>query len=86
MSHLSEFRNQREQHCARELHARLVPLCAVASHAELKSGVTTTRLYNNLTEDVPCMAFYDVKSAKLCNILDGEGVIEFTVFCVEQPF
>ena len=83
---MSVFRNQCEQHCTRELDARMVTLLAEGSHAEIKASVTTTRLYNNLTEDVPCMAFYGVKSARLRNILDGEGVIEFTVFCVEQPF
>ena len=32
------------------------------------------------------MAFDDVKYVKLCNIYEGEGVIGFTVFCVERPF
>ena len=85
-SQLSVFRNQCEQHCTRELDARLVTLIAEGTHAEIKASVTTTRLYKNLTENVPCMAFYDVKNAKLCNTYEGEGVIMFTVFCVERPF
>ena len=57
----------------------MVSLLAFGSHTEIKANVANTRLYNNLTEDVPCMAFYDVKNAKLCNIYEGEGVIMFTV-------
>ena len=76
---LSVFRNRCEQHCVREFEARMVTLLAEGSHAEIKASVTTTRLYKNLTEDVPCMAFYDVKNAKLCNIYEGEGVIMFTM-------
>ena len=83
---LSVFRNQCEQCCARELEARMVTLLAEGSHAEIKASVTTTRPYHNLTEDVSLMAFYDVKNAKLGNIYEGEGVIMFTVFCVERPF
>ncbi len=86
VTNLSVFRNQCEQYCARELEARMVTLLAEGSHAEIKASVTTTRLYKNLTEDVPLMAFYDVKNAKLCNIYEGEGVLMFTVFCVERPF
>ena len=69
---LSAFRKQCEQHCHRELEARLVLLVA---HAELRAVVTNTRLYHNLTESVSC---YDVKNARLCNICQGEGVILFT--------
>ena len=79
VTNMSVFRNQCEQRCARELEARMVTLLAEGSHAEIKASVTTTRLYNILTEDVPLMAFYDVKNAKLCNIYEGEGVIMFTV-------
>ncbi len=86
VTNLSVLRNQCEQHCARELEARMVTLLADGSHAAIRASVTTTRLYNLLTEDVPCMAFYDVKNAKLCNIYEGEGVIMLTVFCVERPF
>ena len=77
---LSAFRRQCEMHCLRELEARLVLLVAEGTHAEIKASVTTTRLYQNLTENVPCMGFYDVKNAKLCDIFKGEGVLLFTVF------
>ena len=75
---MSAFRKQCEQHCLRELEARLVLLVA-GKHAELKADVTNTRPYKNLTESVSCMGFYDVKNARLCNIFQGEGVILFTV-------
>ena len=86
VTNLSVFRNQCEQHCARELEARMVSLLAVGSHTEIKANVVNTRLYNTLTENVPLMAFYDVANVKLCNIYEGEGVILFTVFCFERPF
>ena len=63
MTKLSVFRNQCEQCCARELEAPMVTLLAEGSHAEIKASVTTTRLYQNLTEDVPFMAFYDLNHA-----------------------
>jgi hypothetical protein len=75
----SVFRRQCEQHCVRELEARMVLVVAEGSHAEIETRVTNTNLYHNLTEDASCMAFYDVKNAKLCNIYEGEGVIMFTV-------
>ena len=72
---LAAFRTQCEKHCARELEARLVSLVAEGSHIEIKASVTSTRLYQNLTDSVPCMGFYDVKNAKLCSIFEGEGPI-----------
>jgi hypothetical protein len=78
-THLSVFRRKCEQHCFRELEARMVLLVAEGSDAEIKTSVTNTQLYQILTEDASCMAFYDVKNAKLCNIYEGEGVIMFTV-------
>jgi hypothetical protein len=83
---LSVFRTTCEHHCARELEARMVSLLADGSHNELKASLTNTRLYQNLSEDVPLMAFYDVKNARLCHIVEGEGVLMLTVFCVESPF
>jgi hypothetical protein len=77
---LQAFRSQCEKHCLRELEARLVSIVAEGSHVEINASVTSTRLYQNLTDAVPCMAFYDVKNAKLCNIFEGEGYIIFTVF------
>ena len=35
--------------------------------------VTKTRLFANLTSQVPMMCFYDVKNAKLCAAEDGRG-------------
>ena len=75
---LSAFRTQCEKHCLRELEARLVPLVAEGTHVEIKANVTSTRLYQNLTESVPLMAFYDVKNAKLCKIFEGEGTEMFS--------
>ena len=76
---LAAFRTQCEKHCTRELEARLVSLVAEGSHIEIKASVTSSRLYQNLTDSVPCMAFYDVKNAKLCSIFEGEGPIVFIV-------
>ena len=86
VTNLSVFKTTCEHHCARELEARMVSLLADGSHNELKASLTNTRLYQNLSEDVPLMAFYDVKNARLCHIVGGEGVLMFTVFCVERPF
>jgi hypothetical protein len=77
---LAAFRIQCEQHCHRELEARLVSILAEGSHIEICTSVTNTRLYTNLTASVSCMAFYDVKNAKLCNIYEGEGYMMATVF------
>ena len=81
VTELSAFREQHwcEQHCLRELEARMVLLVAEGTHAEIKASVTTTRLYQHLTESVPCMGFYDVKNAKLCSLLECEGVIMYSV-------
>ena len=71
---LSQFRQECEKSCRRELDARVVTVLASGTHAEINANVTSTRLYQNLTENAPCMGFYDVKNAKLCNIYDGEGL------------
>ena len=86
VTNLSVFRTECEHHCARELEARMVSLLAAGSHTELNASLTSTRLYKNLTEDVSLMAFYDVKNARLCHIVGGEGVLMLTVCCVERPF
>ena len=72
---VSSFRTECEEHCRRELEARLVLLVMEGDHMEIQKSVTTTRLYQNLTEDVPLMGFYDVKNARLCNIFEGEGLM-----------
>ena len=52
----------------------LVPLVAVGSHVEIQANLTNTRLYQTVAESATLMAFDDVKSAKLCNVYEGEGV------------
>ena len=71
---MSCFRADCEQHCRRELEARLVALVTEGDHADIKKSVTATRLYVNLTDEVPFMGFYDVKNARLCSIFEGEGL------------
>ena len=39
---------------------------------DTKNLLTSCRLYKNLGEHVPFVAFYDVKNARLCNVFDGE--------------
>ena len=75
---MSAFRRPCEQHCLRELEARMVLSVAEGAHAEINASVTTTRPCHNLIEAVPCMGFHDVKNAKLCNIFEGEGIMLFT--------
>ena len=58
---MSSFRTECEEHCRRELEARLVLLVMEGDHMEIQKSVTTTRLYHNLTEYVPFMGLYDVK-------------------------
>jgi hypothetical protein len=55
------------------LDARVITVLAEGTHVEIGASGTKTRLYQNLTDSVPLMAFYDVKNAKLCNIFEGEG-------------
>ena len=71
---VSAFRMECEQHCKQELEARVVSLAVQGIHVEIKQEVTNTRLYQNLTEEVPFMGFYDVKNARLCSIFEGEGL------------
>ena len=59
---MDSFRNKCEAHAQRELEARSVSLVADGTHAIL-------------TASVSCMGFYDVKSAKLTNIFEGEGFL-----------
>ncbi len=73
------LRSQCEQHCARELEARMVLVVAQGTNNDIQTTVTNTQLYQILTMDASVMDFYDVKNAKLCNIYEGEGVIMFTV-------
>ena len=86
VTELSAFREQHwcEQHCLRELEARMVLLVADGTHAEIKASVTTTRLYQHLAESAPCMGFYDVKNAKLCN-REALSCALCTKLCFERP-
>ena len=52
----------------------MVAILAEGSHVEINANLTQTRLYQNLTDKVRCMGFYDVKNAKLCNVYHGEGL------------
>ena len=70
---LAGFRAQCEIHCRKELDARVVSLVAEGTGVEIQATVTSTRLYKNLTEEVPFMGFYDCKNAKLCNVFEGQG-------------
>ena len=68
---LASFRSDCEEHCRRELEARLVALVVDGDHLDMQKSVTEARLYQNLTESVPLMGFYDVKSAR-CAISSKE--------------
>ena len=70
---LSAFRRSCEEHCQREIEARIVFLASHGSHIELQKSLTSCRLYQNLTAAAPCMAVYDVKNAKLCKVGAGEN-------------
>ena len=83
---LKTFRTQCEKACLFELEGRLVPLVAQGSHVEINANVTSTRLYRNLTEAVPLIAFYDVKNAKLCKIFAGEGLTHREPLLDEDDF
>ena len=47
---------------------------------------STRRLYQNLTDAAPCMGFYDVKNAKLCNIYEGENLMHREPLFDEDDF
>ena len=71
---VTSSRAQCEEYCRRELEVRLVVLVSEGDHAEIRNSVTNTRLYQNLTDEVPFMGFYDVKNARLCTIFEGQGL------------
>ena len=70
---VANFRAQCEVHCKQELEARVVALVREGNSIEIAASVTKTRLFANLTSQVPMMCFYDVKNAKLCAAEDGRG-------------
>ena len=52
----------------------MVLLVAVGNDVEVRATVTQSRMYQNLTNAAPLMGFYDVKNARLCGILQGQGL------------
>ena len=83
---LAQLRLECEKSCRREPDARVVVVLASGTRAEIKANVTSTRLYQNLTEAAPCMGFYDVKNAKLCNIYEGEVLTHREPLLDEEDF
>ena len=73
---------------ATEIDARLVCLTADGSHPELtREKVSSTRLYQNLTDDVKFMGFYDVKNAKLLERRQDESIVQREPLVdIEQSF
>ena len=71
---LASFRSDCEEHCRRELSARLVALVVEGDHLDMRKSVAETRLSQNLTESALLMGFYDVKNARLCSIFEGESL------------
>ena len=87
---LAEFRTAAEVSVAAEIDARMVILTQDGTHQELTAQLSSTRLYQNLTESVRFMAFYDVKNARLMERRPTETVVQreplvdmakFTAFC-----
>ena len=87
---LVEFRKEAEVAVTAEIGARMVMLTQDGTHQEVTARVSSTRLYQNLTESVKFMAFYDVKNARLMERLPSETVVQreplvdmakFTAFC-----
>ena len=70
---MREFRIKCEEHCKQEIGARVIVLTNDGSHEDLHRDVTTSRLFQNLTDGATCMGFYDVKNAKLVELWNGES-------------
>ena len=87
---LVEFRKEAEVAATAEIGARMVMLTQDGTHQEVTARLSSTRLYQNLTESVKFMAFYDVKNARLMERTPTETVVQreplvdmakFTAFC-----
>ena len=88
---LAQFRDEAEKSVTAEIDARTVILTQDGTHQELSARLSSTRLYQNLTESsVRFMAFYDVKNAMLMERRSTETVVQrepivdmvkFTAFC-----
>ena len=59
-----------------EIDARTVILTQDGTHQEVTARLSSTRLYQNLTESVKFMAFYDVKNAMLMDRRPTETVVQ----------
>ena len=55
--HVTAFRKQCELACQKEIDGRVVLLVAEGDAVEIRATVTTTRLYQNLSEDATVMGF-----------------------------
>ena len=87
---LAEFREEAEVAVTAEIGARMVMLTQDGTHQEVTARLSSTRLYQNLTESVKFMVFYDVKNARLMERIPTETVVQreplvdmakFTAFC-----
>ena len=87
---LAEFRTEAEAAVTAEIDARMVILAQDGTRQEVTARLSSTRLYQNLTESVKFMAFYDVKNAKLMDRRPTETVVQreplvdmakFSAFC-----
>ena len=87
---LAEFRTEAEAAVTAEIAARMVILTQDGTHQEMTARLSSTRLYQNLTESVKLMAFYDVKNARLMERRPTETAVQreplvdmdkFTAFC-----
>ena len=61
----TDFQKDSEAAVRAELEARMVVLSQDGSHQEVTARMASTRLYENLTDKVKFMGFYDVKNARL---------------------
>ena len=73
---LAEFRSEAETRASIEIDARMVVLTQDGTRQGMSAQLSSTRLYQNLTESVKCMAFYSVKNAKLMEHRPGETVVQ----------
>ena len=74
---LQLFQQDAEATVATEIDARLVCLTADGTHPELtREKVSSTRLYNNMSENEKFMGFFDVKNAKLLDRREDESIVQ----------
>ena len=74
---LERFKQSIETHCRLQFEDRVVVLTLDGRHEELQNSVTSTEMYTNLSQSgCRFMGFYDVKNAKLCELYEGELLIQ----------